>query len=167
MTMYHVALSDQEREALEAVTDSGRAAARKIRRARVLLLSNRNRPDGAMSRTQVAAVLGMHPNSVDRIRKQFCQEEQVPAIERKPRATPPVPPRLDGRGEAHLVAICCSPAPEGRTRWTLRLLADELKKRRIVTEICAETVRKRLKKTNCNPGASSAGAFPRRMPLAS
>jgi hypothetical protein len=57
-----------------------------------------------------------------------------------------VPPKIDGRVEAHLVAICCGKAPEGRTRWTLQLIADELKRRGLVTQVCVETVRQALKK---------------------
>jgi transposase len=125
-----------------------------------LLLSDGGRPGGRLTRDQIAAALGMHVNTVDRIRKRFVTEGEVPATDRKPRLTPPTPPKLDGRAEAVLVAICCGPAPEGRTRWTLRLLADELARRRVVTSVCVETVRLRLKKTTCSPGGSGAGACP-------
>jgi hypothetical protein len=60
---------------------------------------------------------------------------------------------IDGKVEATLVAICCSPAPAGRARWTMQLLADELVGRKVVTHVCKETVRKALKKTSCSPGA--------------
>jgi len=155
---YPVQLTDEQRERLEAITRNGRSPAKKLRHAQVLLLSDRNRADHGLTRTQISGVLGMHPNTVDRIRKRFVLEGEVPALDRKRRLTPPIQPKLDGEGEAHLVAICCSPAPEGRARWTLRLLAEELVTRRIVTSICAETVRQTLKKTNCSPGASGAGA---------
>jgi hypothetical protein len=59
---------------------------------------------------------------------------------------------IDGRAEAQLVAICCSPAPAGRARWTLRLLADEMVARKVVVAVCKETVRKALKKTSCGLG---------------
>lgn len=144
---YPVRLSDDQRDRLDQITRHGHATAKKIRHARVLLLSDRNRPGGRITRTQIAATLDMHVNTVDRIRKRFVEEGEAPALNRKLRVTPPTPPKLDGRGEAHLVAICCGPAPQGRTRWTLELLADELVKRRIVTSICIETVRKTLKKT--------------------
>jgi hypothetical protein len=100
----------------------------------------------------------MHRNTVSRSRKRFVLEGERPALERKPRLTPPVPPKVDGRVEAHLVAICCGPPPAGRDRWTLTLLAGELTRRGLVTQVCAETVRKALKKTNCSRGASSRGA---------
>jgi hypothetical protein len=85
-------------------------------------------------------------------------EGEAPALNRKPRAMPSTPRKIDGCVEAHLVAICCSKAPEGRKYWTLQLLANELKSRGIVTSVCAETVRKALKKTNSSPGGRSAGA---------
>jgi transposase len=157
---YPIVLSDEQRQRLEEITRNGHAPVKKVRHAQVLLLSDRHRPGGKRSRQQIADLLSMHVNTVDRIRKRMVLEGEAPAIERKVRATPPIPPKLDGQAEAHLVAICCSPPPAGRTRWTMQLLADELKQRRIVTYICAETVRKTLKKTNCSPGVRSAGASP-------
>jgi len=100
----------------------------------------------------------MHVNTVDRIRRRFALEGEVPTLNRKARTTPPIPRKFDGRAEAQIVAICCSQAPEGRTRWTLRLIVDELKKRRIVTSVSPETIRKTLKKTNCSLGEKNAGA---------
>jgi transposase len=158
--LYPVKLTAEQRDRLDAITRLGRAPARKIRHAQVLLLSDRRRPGGHLTRTQISQTLGMHVNTVDRIRRRFVQEGEAPALERKARQTPPTPPKLEGRAEAQLVAICCGPAPQGRTRWTMHLLADELVKRRIVTSISAETVRKTLKKTSFSPGARSAGAFP-------
>lgn len=157
---YPVSLGPEQRERLEEITRNGHAPAKKIRHAQVLLLSDRNRPEGPWTRGAIAEVLGMHVNSVDRIRKRFVQEGEQPALERRPRAEPPIEPILDGHGEAQLIAICCSAAPAGRTRWTMQLLADELMSRRIVMQISAETVRRTLKKTSCSLGASSAGAFP-------
>ena len=165
--LYPVKLSPEDRERLQAITSHGHAPARKVRAAQVLLLSDRNRPGGHLPREQVAQALGMHVNTVDRIRKRFVLEGEQPVLERKQRVTPPVPPKIDGRVEAHLVALCCGPAPEGRTRWTLTLLAGELKRRGLVTHVCAETVRRALKKTNCSLGASNRGAFRRKTPPAS
>jgi len=161
--LYPVILTEEQRERLEEITHHGRAPARKIRHAQVLLLSDRERPGGHMTRTQVSDVLGMHVNTVDRIRRWFVKDGEAPALNRKVRSTPPNPTKFDGRGEAQLVAICCGAAPDGRTRWTLKLLADEIVKRRIVTSVSMETVRKTLKKTSCNPGEKSVGAFPKGM----
>ena len=158
--LYPVCLTPSGRAALEAIVRNGRNSAKKIRRARVLLWSDVNREGGRLSSREIAERLGMHDNSVDRIRKQFVQEGAAAALERKVRETPAVPAKIDGHVEAHLIAICCGPAPEGRVRWTLTLLARELKRKGLVTGVCAETVRKTLKKTNCSLGGSSAGASP-------
>ena len=154
---YPVLLSQEERQRLEDITANGRAPAKKIRHARVLLLSDHHRPGGHWTEPQIAEALGMHRNTVARIRKRFVLEGERPALERQPRLTPPVPPKVDGRVEAHLVALCCGAPPAGRDRWTLTLLAGELTRRGLVTSISIETVRRVLKKTNCNPGASSRG----------
>jgi hypothetical protein len=143
---YPVHLSDEQRERLSDVARNGRAPAKKIRHAQVLLLSDRDRPDGHLPRTQIANLLGMHPNTIDRIRRLFVLEGEVPALDRKVREVPPRTPLLDGRSEAHLAAICCGDPPEGRVSWTMELLADELVARGVVARISAETVRRTLKK---------------------
>ena len=158
--LYQVRLDPDQKQRLEEITANGHAPAKKIRHAQVLLLSDRDRPQGPWSDPRIAQALGMHVNTVARIRKRFVQEGEQPALDRKPRAQPPVAPKVDGHIEAHLIATCCSPAPEGRVRWTLSLLADELRRRGLVTQICRETVRQALKKTNCSPGGRNAGASP-------
>lgn len=154
---YLVWLSPEQRERFDAITRNGHASAKKIRHAQILLWSDGHCEGGRLSSREIAERLRMHDNSVDRVRKQFALEGEEPALNRRQRETPAVERKIDGRAEAHLVAICCGPAPEGRTHWTLSLLAGELKKRGLVTHVCAETVRKTLKKTNCNLGASNAG----------
>ena len=143
---FPVRLSADQRQRLEEICRNGHAPAKKIRHAQVLLLSDKNHQRGGRTRTEISETLGIHTNTVDRIRKRFVQEGEEPALNRKPRSAPPTPPILDGRGEAHLVAICCSDPPQGRTCWTMELLAQELMARKIVTRISAETVRRALKK---------------------
>jgi transposase len=156
--LYPVVLTTDQRQRLIDISRNGHAPVKKVRHAQVLLLSDGKRPGGRLTRDQIAEQLDMHVNTVDRIRKRFATEGEAPALNRKPRVTPPNPPKIDGRVEAHLVAICCSQAPEGRTYWTLQLLVNELKKRKLVTTVCTETVRKTLKKMNCSLGGRSAGA---------
>ncbi len=155
-----VLLSDEQRAHFETLARSDQTPARAARRARVLLHADEAHPEGRRSDEWIAQALGMHVNTVARVRKQFVAGGEAAALTRKPRATPPVPPKVDGRVEAHLVAICCSPAPEGRKRWTMQLIADELVARGVVTTICAETVRLASKKTRSSPGRSSVGASP-------
>jgi hypothetical protein len=158
--LYPVLLTPEQRDRLERLTRVGSVSASKVRHARVLLLSDGNRDGGRLTRDRIADVLGMHVNTVDRLRKRFVCEGEEPALNRKVPAEPPVPAKIDGRAEAHLVAICCSKAREGRTRWTLSLLAGELKRRGFVTSVSIETVRKALKKTTSSRGVPSRGAFP-------
>jgi transposase len=156
--LYPICLTPEQRAALGEVTRNGRTSAKKIRHAQVLLWSDVEREGGRLSSREIAERLDMHVNTVDRIRKRFVLEGEGAALNRKVRETPAVPPKIDGRVEAHLIAICCGPAPEGRVRWTLTLLASELKRQGLVTGVCAETVRKTLKKTPCSLGGNNAGA---------
>jgi hypothetical protein len=159
---YPVRLTAEQRERFEDICGNGHAPAKKIQHARLLLLSDHDRQGGAWSRTQIAEALGLHPNTVDKIRKRFVVDGEAPALERKVRSLPPRSPILDGHAEAHLIALCCGPAPEGHAAWTLQLLADEMVGRRIVTRISADTVGRALKKMSCDPGRRTAGASPRR-----
>lgn len=156
--LYPVVLSPEQRDRLTDLTRNGHAPVKKVRHARVLLLSDRDRPGGRLTRDRVAEQVDMHVNTVDRIRKRFVREGEAPALDRKPRPVSPTPPKIDGRVEAHLIALCCGKAPEGRAYWTLELLAAELVKQQLVVSVCPETVRKALKKTACSPGGRSAGA---------
>jgi Homeodomain-like domain len=143
----HVRLTDDQRRDLERLARDGATPARKARYARLLLHADGAHPEGRRPDAWIAEALGMHVNTVARVRKQFAAGGADAAFARKVREAPPVPPKIDGRAEAHLVAALCGPPPEGRARWTLTLLAGELKARGLVTEVSIETVRKALKKT--------------------
>jgi len=152
-----VRLTEDQRRRLRALTRTGSAAARELTRARILLLAD---ADPARTDAAIADAAGVHPNTVGAVRKRFVRHGEDAALRRERRAEPPVPPKIDGRVEAHLVAICCSKAPPGRARWTLKLLAGELTRRGLVTSISHEAVRQALKKTGCSPGGGSRGASP-------
>ena len=159
-TKYIVHLTSEARERLDSIARNGSAPAKKILHARVLLMSDQHHAAGRYHDHQIARALGIHVNTVARIRKLFVQRGEQPALERKPRLTPPVAPKLDGAAEATLVAICCSKPPAGQVRWTLSLLQNELVGRKIVTSISREAIRLRLKKTSWRLGANSVSAFP-------
>lgn len=156
--LYQVHLSAEQRQRLQDLRHNGQASAKKIAHASVLLLADKDHPEGRYPDTHIGRALGLHVNSVARIRKLFALHGEEPALERKARAAPPVPPKVDGHLEAQLVALCCSAPPDGHARWTLTLLVREAMARGFVTSICRETVRRALKKTSCSPGGSSAGA---------
>lgn len=142
-----VRLDDEQRRDLEQIARNGKTPARKARYARLLLHADEAHPEGRRNDAWIGEALGIHVNTVARVRKHFTAGGLDAAFGRKARQTPPVPPKIDGRVEAHLIAIHCGPPPEGQARWTLKLLAGELKARKLVTEVSSETVRKALKKT--------------------
>jgi Homeodomain-like domain len=148
---YRVTLTEQERLELRALVSSGRAAARKLTRARVLLLTDQAEGRPAKSDPEVIAALGCGRATVERVRKQFVEGGLEAAL--NPAATTRTyVRRLDGKAEAYLVAMTCSAPPEGRGHWTLRLLADRIVGLGFVESLSHETVRQTLKKTNSSRG---------------
>jgi Homeodomain-like domain len=153
---HHIQLSAEEREQLETIVRKGKASAHRQRHARILVLADTNGPEGGWSDSRIAG--GAHTSipSVERVRR-ICVEHGLE------RALEPKDPervyvrKLDGKAEAQLIAQSCGPAPEGRARWTLRLLAARLVELEIVEAISHETVRRTLKKTNSSRGRKSSG----------
>ena len=148
---YRVRLSEEEREELKGLVTRGRAAAYKQTHARILLLCDESQGKGAMRDEDIARSLQIGMATVGRVR-QRCVEEGVEAALGRKEQLKRREKRLDGAGEAQLIALACGEPPEGRASWTLKLLADRLVEREIVERISAETVRQTLKKTNSSPG---------------
>jgi transposase len=145
---YIVELSDEEREQLSRMISSGRAAASKLTRARVLLKADASPKGPGWSDSQIADAFDVVVQTVENIRERCVLQGVTAALERKKQTSPRRKKVLDGEKEAKLVALCCSTPPEGHARWTLRLLADRLVELEIVETVCHETVRQCLKKTN-------------------
>ena len=114
--------------------------------------------EGKLDR-EIAREVRIHGVTVERIRKRFVEEGLESALSEKPR--PGKAPKLDGHSEAYLVALACSDPPDGRAKWTMRLLADRMVERGVVDTISDETVRVALKKGVVSRGSASAGASPR------
>lgn len=148
---YLVTLTVGEREALQALVSTGKAAARKLTRARILLLADQGAGGPGKSDPEITDALGCGRASVERVRKQFVEEGLEETLSRKPTLRT-YENRLGGTAEAHLVAIACGAAPEGRARWSLRLLADRMVALGHVESVSHETIRMTLKKTTSNPG---------------
>ena len=148
---YRVELTEEERGQLKALVSKGRAAAYRQSHARILLLSDESQVDGPMMDREIARALQVGTATVERVRRR-CVEEGVEAALGRRQQLKRRPKRLDGTGEAHLIALACSKPPEGRVSWTLQLLADGLVEREIVASISADTVGRTLKKTNSSPG---------------
>lgn len=137
---YLVDLSAQEQAELHALLRRGQAPARKLMRARILLLAN----DGLIDR-EIATSLHCGHSTVERIRKRYWEEGLKAAIEERFR--PGGRPKLDAEQEAILIALACSEPPAGREHWTMQVLADQLVELEVVETISDETVRRTLKKT--------------------
>ncbi len=150
MKTYVVRLDAAERLVLGDLVSTGTAAARTLTHARVLLKADVG-PDGpGWTDRQIAAALEVSVSTIERVRERLVTAGLDAAVARR---RPPARPRkLDGAGEAHLVALACGEPPEGRARWTLRLLAERLVALEIVGHIAPETVRTTLKKTTSSRG---------------
>jgi len=145
MRRYKVQLTKEERKQLQQLISSGVAPARKLTRARILL-----KVDVGLTKTEISRTLDVTINTVTNVCRSF-QIQRLAAIERK-KPNREYEHSLDGEAEAHLIAIACSETPEGRERWTLRMLQAEMIKRKYVDEVSHETVRTALKKTNLSRG---------------
>ena len=161
-----VHLSEEQRAELEAIGRLRRTPAAKRRRAQILLLADEAHGVGLADR-EIAKKVKLCERQVVRIRQQFVRKGTAPTLNRKRRTTPAVPPKFDGKAEAKLVVLCCSTPPEGQQRWTLRLLADELCRLRVVASVCPETVRRCLKKTALNLGGRNGSVFRKKIGLGS
>ena len=152
MRIYHysypVRLSEQQRRFLKTMVHTSRTPAKHYLVARVLLMSDQQ--EGHPSRTdgQIAQALSISRRTVIRIKQRFVQENLEVALTGSFPRERPERRCLDGKGEAQLIHLACSKAPDGRQRWTLELLADQMVKLEYIEHISPETVRQALKKTS-------------------
>ena len=143
--IYCIDLTNDERTFLLDLIKKGRPSARKVTRARILLLANDGKTD-----THISEALHTGVATVERTRRKFVEGGVHRALNEQPR--PGGRRKLDGKQEAFLVALTCSTPPDGHKRWTMQLLADKLVALELIDEISDETVRRTLKKTNSSPG---------------
>jgi Homeodomain-like domain len=148
---YRVTLTQSERDELRKLVSVGKAAAQKLVRARILLLADQAEGGAGKSDPEIVDSLACGRASVERVRKRFVEEGFEAALTPKP-SQRVYERKMDGKAEAHLIALACSPAPEGRSRWTLRLLSDQMVTLEHVESLSFETVRRTLKKTNLSLG---------------
>ena len=144
---YRVKLGTEEQLEFKRLVSRGRAAAYKQTHARILLLSDENQPEGGMKDVEIARPLKAGTATVERVRRRWMEEGLERGLGRKEQVNRRAR-KLDGAGEARLIALACSQAPEGRPGWTLKLLVE----REIVESISSGTVRNTLKKTNSSRG---------------
>jgi hypothetical protein len=167
MEKFRVTLTPQERAQLEHTVSVGKAAARQLAPARILLLADTSQ-DLGYDDEDIVAALGTSLRTVERVRKRLVTEGFQAAIDH--RLQPPRPDKIKIKGdvEQKLIQLACSDPPEGRCHWTLNLLCDELVALGLVRTVSTETVRQALKKTTSSPGSLRLGASrPRSMPSTS
>ena len=150
---YVVDLTTAERTTLEQLLQRGKSSARKLTRARILLQA-----DDGLTDEEIATALEVGVATVERTRQRFV-EANLEALNERPR--PGGQRKLNGKQEAHLIAVACTPAPGGQARWTLQLLAEQVVQLGFAESIARETVRQVLKKTRSSPGCTNSGACQR------
>ena len=148
---YRIRLTAEERTELTGLVSKGRAAAHKQTHARILPMCDEARTGGPMRDEEIASALTVGTSTVARVRRRYVEEGIEAALNRR-RQLNRRPRVLDGEAEARLLAIACGAPPAGRTKWTLRLLADRLVECGIVDGISPETVRGTLGKTTSSRG---------------
>ena len=147
---YDVKLAVEEKERLNSFLNKGKASARSLTRARILLLA-----DAGRSNEEIKSALNASTTTISRIRRRYCEGGLEFALSEKPRSG--APPKIDGRIEAEITHLACSQPPEGRSKWTLRLLADKLVELDCIDSISHMSVHRALKKTKSSRGRRSSG----------
>ena len=151
---YRVTLTVEEREGLDRMISRGKADARKLVHARVLLQADASEGGPDWTDTRIAEAVRVSVRTIERVRQRFVEDGLEAAL--RPKPSPRVYARkLDGEQEAKLVALACSGPPEGKRRWTLRLLAERMVELEVVPDLSHETVRQTLKK-ECAQAAPAA-----------
>lgn len=149
---FRVTLTCEERDALQALASKGKAAARKLVRARILLLADENAAGPAKADLEIAEALGCGVRTVERVRKKFVTQSLEQAISTKPQPPRPDKVKIQGDVEKQMIEIARSDPPEGRAYWTVQMIADQLVALQCVETVGNETVRCALKKRNCSVG---------------
>lgn len=147
MIRYKVTLSERERNELLSITKGGVHASKKVVHAFILLNCDEGEFSDKVSNEEMVKVLKIGMRTIDRVKKKFVEEGYEAALENRPTSRI-YERKADGDVEAHLIALSCSKAPDGFSRWSLRLLADKMIELKYVEDISYETVRRVLKKTS-------------------
>jgi transposase len=154
---YLVTLTADERQWLTGLVSAGKRSALTITRARILLKADQADGGPAWEDADIAQALDCSVRTAERVRQRFVERGLEPALGRKPQDRPSRERKFDGAAEARLIALACSQPPEGRARWTLKLLADKLVELEVFESVSDEAVRRVLKKTSSSRTARSSG----------
>ena len=154
---YVVKLSAEEREQLEAMICAGEHPAQSLTKARILLKADVSEAGEGWSDSAISAALDTSINNIGRTRRRLVEEGIASALTRKYNPNSARPRIFDGAAEAKLIALTCSPAPEGFARWSLRLLEEKVVELNIVEKASDHTIGRTLKKTSSSPTAIGNG----------
>ena len=160
---YRVTLTETEREELKAIIAKGQTQGYRIRHAQMLLAVDDIPDNKEWTDKKIAKAYSTTEKSVGNLRRRFVEKGFAAALERQKRETPPKI-KIDGEIEARIVALTCSDAPEGRSQWTLRLLADKVVELGIMDSVSHTAIADCLKKTRLSHGYKSSGASQNRQP---
>ncbi|GHV89502.1 hypothetical protein AGMMS50268_00050 [Spirochaetia bacterium] len=156
---YRVTLTSEERKDLKKLISTGRTAGYRIRHAQMLLALDEIPENAEWADKKIAAAYGAHQRTIGNLRKRFVEEGLASALERKKRETPPVI-KIDGKAEAQIIAIACSAPPDGRSRWTLQLIADRVVALGVLESVSPTAIADHLKKTKLSLGCTKNGVSP-------
>ena len=158
---YRITLMPEERAMLDSLSTTGMRSVKTVLHARALLLLDAGEYGPHWKVADAAEALGLTPRTLEHLKERFVEQGLEAALQRKERANPPRPVIFDGEFEARLIQLACSEAPEGRNRWTVRLLTEKLVELQIVPTVSTMTVCNTLKKTSFSLTAANTGRFRR------
>ena len=157
-----VKLTGEERSRLSELISKGKAKAKTILKARILLKADQGDAGKGWADDEICRALDTNVTMVARVREKLVTEGLDGVLTRKKRDTPPIEPIFDGKRQAQLIALACSKPPAGRARWTIRLLAEQVVERKIVGSAHFNTVARALKKSTSNRTSRNTGSSRRR-----
>ena len=146
---YKIELSDTDRKKLQDIVTKGKSSAKTILRANILLASDQQNPK-YMTVAEIASVYHIGATTVQNVRTSYANKGLDATLNRKKRETPPVPPKITGETEAHIIALACSEPPEGYSKWSFRLLADKCVELNYLDSVSHMTISRLLKKMKLN-----------------
>jgi predicted XRE-type DNA-binding protein len=146
-----IELNANARSELEKFTKTGKHSVKLINRAKIILELDEADGRKTLAQTRIAEKIGVTRKTVNDTKQAFIAAESIPEfLQRKKRGTPPVAPKITGEVEAHIIALVCSPVPQGYAKWTVRLLADKCVELNYIDSISFKSVQRVLKKQNLN-----------------
>ncbi len=152
MKKYSVKLSKEQRQQIEQEVKTGKGPARQLTHARILLKADEGEEGPGWSDEQIREALEVSVPTIERVRRRFDEHGLEDALTRRPQPERPSKRKIDGEQEAHLIALCCSQAPDGYEHWSMRLLADKMVALGYVEQVSHNSVWETLKKTNSSRG---------------